>query len=507
MSYYRECQSKRDVDRMHYLCNKVANALRVPELSSDIKSVLSKLVYTYKQKLETSHKNFERCKNSNKNWFETFVTFPVPNTGQKRSSGSGGRPVKDFEDCSERMKRKKTEDVRKNLTPAELAFAAQMEYRAAGEVNKSKLIKDISTGTTLKSVDGPHARYTPDKALSLVIESHLTKHQYNLLRKSALELNCNLYPNYESVTEAKKKCYPEGIMCTEIKAEVSLQNLLNHTAERLLLSLKEVILHLHPNQRQDLCLISKWGCDGSGSHSQYKQKFQDQESSDEHMMVTTIVPIRVITTNNVLVWQNPRPSSPRYCRPLRLQMAPETSELSRQETTNLQLERADLLPTKNEEWCIKHDLKLTMVDGKMINALTDTSSAMRCYLCGATTKDFNKINVCLRKPVKTENLEYGISSLHAWIRLAECVLHLAYKLKLAKWQARGERDKEIVASEKKRIQKEFIEKLGLHVDKPRQGGGTSTDGNTARIMFQHAEEVSQITGINLNIINRLHTIL
>lgn len=171
------------------------------------------------------------------------------------------------------------------------------------------------------------------------------------------------------------------------------------------------------------------------------------------MMVTAIVPIRVITTNNVLVWQNPRPSSPRYCRPWRLQMAPETSELSRQEAANLQIERADLLPTKNEEWCIKHDLKLTMVDGKMINALTDTSSAMRCYLCGATSKDFNKINFCLKKTVKTENLEYGISSLHAWIRLAECVLHLAYKLKLAKWQARGERDKEIVASEKKRIQK------------------------------------------------------
>lgn len=145
-----------------------------------------------------------------------------------------------------------------------------------------------------------------------------------------------IYPPYESITEAKKKCYPEGILCTETKAEVPLQNLLDNTADRLLLSLKEVISHLSHNQKQNLCLISKWGCDGLGSHSQYKQKFQDVQSSDMNMIVTSIVPIRLVTTYNVLVWQNPRPSSSRYCRPLRLQMSHETSELSRQEAANIQ---------------------------------------------------------------------------------------------------------------------------------------------------------------------------
>lgn len=430
----------------------------------------------------------------------------MPHIGQKRRSSSGGRPVKDFEDCAERTKRKRTEDIRKSLAPAELAFAAQMQYRAIGEVNKAKLIKDIASSATSKPVAESHASYTPDKALSLVIESNLTKHQYNLLRKSAMELNCHIYPNYESITEAKKKCYPEGIICTETKAEVSLQNLLNHTAERLLLFLNDVLLHLSPNQRQDLCLISKYGCDGSGGHSQYKQKFQEKDCSDEYMMITSVVPIRVVTAN-ALVWQNPRPSSPRYCRPLRLQMSRETSELSKEEAGNIKNEIENLLPTKHAEWCIKHELKATMLDGKMINALTDTSSAMRCYLCGTTSKDFNKLSICIKKEVKAENLQYGISSLHAWIRCAECILHLAYKLKLAKWQARGSTEKEIVAAEKQRIQKEFLEKLGLHVDKPRQGGGTSTDGNTARVIFQHAEEVSQITGVQFNIINRLHTIL
>ena len=31
-----------------------------------------------------------------------------------------------------------------------------------------------------------------------------------------------------------------------------------------------------------------------------------------------------------------------------------------------------------------------MVDDKVCNAATDNTSAMRCYICGQTSKDFNK---------------------------------------------------------------------------------------------------------------------
>lgn len=91
------------------------------------------------------------------------------------------------------------------------------------------------------------------------------------------------------------------------------------------------------------------------------------------MMISSLVLIRLVSTNSALVWQNPRPSSPRYCRPLRLQMAHETSDLSKREVENLKLDIAELVQTKNEEWYVKHELKLTMVDGKMINAITDTN--------------------------------------------------------------------------------------------------------------------------------------
>ena len=33
-----------------------------------------------------------------------------------------------------------------------------------------------------------------------------------------------------------------------------------------------------------------------------------------------------------------------------------------------------------------------MIDGKVSNAATYTTSTMRCYLCGQTSKDFNDLN-------------------------------------------------------------------------------------------------------------------
>jgi len=62
----------------------------------------------------------------------------------------------------------------------------------------------------------------------------------------------------------------------------------------------------------------------------------------------------------------------------------------------------------------------------------------------------------------------------------------------------------------KKIQKEFREKMGIIVDKPRDDGkGSSNDGNVARKFFSNPKLVSKITGINENenLIYRCATIL
>jgi len=72
---------------------------------------------------------------------------------------------------------------------------------------------------------------------------------------------------------AKTKCYPDNITVNESHAEVELQNLLDHTATRILQLQKEVIYNIWADSVQNLILIGKWGFDG---HAEYKQKKQIQ---------------------------------------------------------------------------------------------------------------------------------------------------------------------------------------------------------------------------------------
>ena len=54
----------------------------------------------------------------------------------------------------------------------------------------------------------------------------------------------------------------------------------------------------------------------------------------------------------------------------------------------------------------------------------------------------------------------------------------------------------------------FWEKNRLHVDQPRQGGaGSSNDGNTARRAFRDETLFAEITGVDEDLIHRLHVIL
>lgn len=356
-----------------------------------------------------------------------------------------------------------------------------------------------------KSLEGVIPQKLPrNEALSLFVDATLTKEQYNKIRKK----DPLRFPSYKEIQLAKKECYPleEYIIVSETMAEVRLQGLLDHTINRILEAQQDLLQSIDSK----LCLISKWGFDGS-SQAQYKQKFwTNPEASDANIFIASMVPLR-LTMNERILWQNNKCSSTRFCRPIRFQFAHETTELIKTEKEYIDQQIKELKPTKyymdeaNVE--ITHQLVFTMVDGKICNTLTDTTSTQRCYICGLTSKDFNDIEKAKTAEIKKDSFDFGLSTLHAWIRFFECVLHISYKLPIKKWQARGKENQDIVAETKKKIQARFKQELGLIVDKPKQMSGSTNDGNTSRRFFMNPEKSAEITGVSIDLIKRFKIIL
>lgn len=153
---------------------------------------------------------------------------------------------------------------------------------------------------------------------------------------------------------------------------------------------------------------------------------------------------------------------------------------------------------------------LTVIDGKVLNVLTDTKSNQKCPICHATQTDFLKVtdyNSVKFHPIDG-NLKYGISPLHCWIRFFEFVLHLGYKMEVKKWQIRSDEDKDAIKKRKEYIQNEFWKELSLRVDVPKAGGcGSTNDGNTSRRAFTEYDKFSKILGVDTELIFRMRIIL
>jgi hypothetical protein len=88
------------------------------------------------------------------------------------------------------------------------------------------------------------------------------------------------------------------------------------------------------------------------------------------------------------------------------------------------------------------------------------------------------------------------------------MLHIAYKKGILESNKRASvEQKNEMTIQKKKIQNGLWEKLGIKVDKVVQGKGIFNTGNIGRRFFEHAQEVSEITGLNKILIERFKVIL
>lgn len=478
--------------------------------AKQLKHKFSYIKSEFKQRWKKADKTESRFLQHNDEWLKK--TFEIPRA-QTRSSG---RPTKLFAELSERSKRRKTEDLRNAEDDGVLLHAAQTKLQTSGKRSASNILKQIMSSpkraSKLKKAyekvqEDKREKLTPLLALSIFVEADLSRRQYEIIRSASKKL----YPSYSILQKAKSDCYPpkESYQVTETCAQVNLQDLLNHTSTRLLTSLADVLRDISPEECNSLELICKWGCDGS-QQAQFKQKMQN-DATDCNVFQSSFVPLRLLygTNKQKVLWQNPTPSSPRYCRPIRIRFVKESVDITQEEIEYVENAINCLQHTKcsleSKSYSVKHTMALTMVDAKVCNAATETTSTMRCYICGATSKEFNDLTI--KKDVDVDALSFGLSTLHARIRIFESILHLSYKLPVKKWQLRSDADKAIVKERKKNIQEKFRSETGLIVDVPKAGFGNTNDGNTSRRFFANPELAAEITGVDFNLIYRLKVIL
>lgn len=256
----------------------------------------------------------------------------------------------------------------------------------------------------------------------------------------------------------------------------------------------------------------KYGCDGASDQKRYNQKFSDADSIDETVFTISMVPLCLKEREkSTIIWSNPQPAFPKRCIPISYIFAKETKDRTKSEMQLIKNQIEMLRPTKvnvfHATFMVHVDMKLTMVDGKVCQALSDCLSSASCYICGAKPSEMNHLERVKKKRENTSHFEFGLSTLHAWIRFIECILHIGCRLPFCKRYAVTDEEKRLKNEAKERICTKFREELGLLIDKPNHGTGNTNTGNVARRFFSDPDLSARITGVNVELIRRFGQIL
>lgn len=149
-------------------------------------------------------------------------------------------------------------------------------------------------------------------------------------------------------------------------------------------------------------LKTKWGCDGASGQAQYKQRFENSFDDDAGIFMINIVPLELINEDTgCTVRENTTPSSTNYCRPVKFQLIKESAILIKNEISAIQNEIEELNTSKccidTTEVTVKHHLILSMIDGKVVNAICKNKSSMTCYICNAKPTEMNQLENIYKK--------------------------------------------------------------------------------------------------------------
>lgn len=197
---------------LYYIREYVCNSLSVEILSPED----DRLIHQYHD-FRKKWQSVDRLKNKflfkYSKWLNCTIAFGILAT-PSTSSVSSGRHIKNFEECSERTKRRKTEGIRKLSTDSELIYATQMSLRNTGQTMLANIFKEMVESPSSKleefitywKKNKVHIiKYSEDEALALLIRNHLSKRAYCDIQKGGKCKNANIYPTYNKILLAKER--------------------------------------------------------------------------------------------------------------------------------------------------------------------------------------------------------------------------------------------------------------------------------------------------------------
>lgn len=116
--------------------------------------------------------------------------------------------------------------------------------------------------------------------------------------------------------------------------DISFQDILNHTLKRILKLLVGTSMDLLKNSHQ-VSLKAKWGFDstsGLSNHSLRPEEIPDDvpldNFGDSSAFIAAVAPLK-LTGENGDIWVKHSPSSPRFCRPVEIDLKKENYEYLR----------------------------------------------------------------------------------------------------------------------------------------------------------------------------------
>ncbi|CAH1099088.1 unnamed protein product [Psylliodes chrysocephalus] len=165
-------------------------------------------------------------------------------------------------ECYIKHKSREATIINNNLLTARSAPAGRPKLPFSDKSLKSqkrdelKLSKENEHVTSLIAKDP--IKYTPQEALSLLLNNRFTKQQYIAILLSSKNKNCDIYPSYQQVLEAKSECRPNKIEITENLAKVP------RTTNWIFILQEDVISRITIDKHQvSATLVASYGFDGS----------------------------------------------------------------------------------------------------------------------------------------------------------------------------------------------------------------------------------------------------